>query len=304
MKTLVLGNVFVDVIVSVDALPKTGDDLVCNKQTVTIGGCAYNVATILKNFDVQHSLVSPIGKGIYGSLIEKELLENNYGTNIKVESGDNGYCLCLVEKNGERSFITIPGIETKYEKEWFDNIDGSKYDNIYISGYEIEKESGIVISSWLSKQQNKKIFFAPGPRMRFIDDKILNKILDMSPILHLNEDEALKYTHETSVIEAARILNQRTKNTIFITLGKKGVFYFDKFNYKFIEGIETEVANTVGAGDSHIGAIIAAYSRGYNFEDCCYIANKVAARVVAYEGSRLESQIFDKNEYILNIKEA
>ncbi|MEF9991730.1 MAG: hypothetical protein RSD22_05080 [Romboutsia sp.] len=50
MKTLVLGNVFVDVIVNVNYLPKTGDDLVCNKQIISMGGCAYNVATVLKAF--------------------------------------------------------------------------------------------------------------------------------------------------------------------------------------------------------------------------------------------------------------
>lgn len=304
MNTLVLGNVFVDVIVSVDALPKTGDDLVCNKHNVVIGGCAYNVATILNNFQVQHNLISPIGKGIYGSLIEKELLENNYCTNIKVNNGDNGYCLCLVEKNGERSFITVPGIETKYKKEWFDKIESNRYENIYISGYEIEKESGIIISNWLCKQNNKNIFFAPGPRMRYIDDEILNKILDLNPIIHLNEEEAMKYTNEINLVEAAKVLNQRTKNTVFITLGKNGVLYFEKGRHKFIDGIKTEVVNTIGAGDSHIGAIIAAFSMGYNFEDCCHIANKVAARVVAYEGSRLESKIFNKDEYILSIKEA
>lgn len=38
MKTLVLGNVLVDVIVNIDYLPKTGDDLVCNKHLNSMGG--------------------------------------------------------------------------------------------------------------------------------------------------------------------------------------------------------------------------------------------------------------------------
>lgn len=300
MKTLVLGNVFVDVIVSVDTLPKTGDDLVCNKHITAIGGCAYNVATVLKNFEVDHTIVCPVGNGIYGNIIEKELIENNYSSGIKVEYGDNGYCLCLVEKNGERSFITIPGIETKYKAEWLENIDSSIYKNIYISGYEIEKESGIVITNWLSKQKNKNIFFSPGPRINYIDNDILNMILDMNPILHLNGEEASKFTKENNIVDAAKTLNKRTNNSVFITLGENGVIYFNEGNYKYIDGFKTDVVNTIGAGDSHIGAIIAAYSMGYNFEDCCYIANKVSSTVVSFEGSRLEPKLFNKYDYLLN----
>ena len=300
MKTLVLGNVFVDVIVSVDALPKTGDDLVCNKHIITIGGCAYNVATVLKNFGVDHTIICPVGNGIYGNIIEKELIENDYTTGIKVNYGDNGYCLCLVEKNGERSFITIPGIETEYKEEWLEMIDSSKYKNIYISGYEIEKKSGIVITNWLSRQVNKNIFFGPGPRINYIDKDTLNRVLSMNPILHLNEEEALKFTKENNIVDAAKVLNKRTNNTVFITLGENGVMYFSEGSYKYIDGVTTDVVNTIGAGDSHIGAIIAAYSMGYDFEDCCYIANKVSANVVSFEGSRLESKLFNKNEYILD----
>ena len=47
MKILVLGNAIVDVILNIKHLPQTGDDIYCEKQAVNIGGCAYNVATIL-----------------------------------------------------------------------------------------------------------------------------------------------------------------------------------------------------------------------------------------------------------------
>ena len=69
MKTLVIGNVYVDVIVNVDQLPKTGDDIVCKKQILTVGGCAYNVATVLRNFNIDHTLIFPVGNGVYLSLI-------------------------------------------------------------------------------------------------------------------------------------------------------------------------------------------------------------------------------------------
>ena len=82
MKTLVIGNIYVDVIINIDKLPRTGDDILCKKQLITVGGCAYNVATILKNFDIDHDLLFPVGKGTYSDIIRKEVLklikENEY----------------------------------------------------------------------------------------------------------------------------------------------------------------------------------------------------------------------------------
>lgn len=299
MKTLVLGNVFVDVIVNVDALPKTGDDIMCNKQLISIGGCAYNVATVLKNFEVEHDLISPVGNGIYGEIIREELEKNDYKKYITDDSGDNGYCLCLVEKDGERSFITIRGIESTYKSKWLEDIDSSEYDNIYVSGYEMEGESGVIISNWLLKQKDKTLFFAPGPRINYIQKKTMEKILTLNPILHLNDDEALKYTNKSNIMDAAKEINRLTLNSVFITLGKDGVMYFNGNNYKFIDGISTQVVNTIGAGDSHIGAIIASYSKGCNYDECCYIANKVASKVVGYEGSRFEYKLYFKDEYLM-----
>lgn len=301
MKTLVIGNIYVDVIINIDKLPRTGDDILCKKQLITVGGCAYNVATILKNFDIDHDLLFPVGKGTYSDIIRKEVINNGYEISIEDETGDNGYCMCLVESTGERSFITVKGIEARYKKSWFDNINADEYENIYISGYEMQGDSGEVIIDWLSKLNNKNIFFAPGPRISSIDKDILYKILRLSPIIHINEEEALGFTNKKSVVEAAREINKITRNTVFITLGNDGVMCASNCEYRFVDSFETKVVNTIGAGDSHIGAVIAGYSMGYSIADCCYFANKIASKVVSIEQSRLEKRFFDINDY--NIKE-
>lgn len=300
MKTLVLGNVLVDVIINIDNLPKTGDDLVCKKHVISMGGCAYNIATALKNFGADHLLVSPVGKGLYASIIKEELEKNNYPIYINDESKDNGYCLCLVESDGERSFITVPGIEHEFKREWLEPIDANEYDNIYVSGYEMEGQTSIVITKWLSKQFNKNIFFGPGPRINYIEKDIMDKMFKLKPILHLNDDEALRFTNETEVLSAARQIYELTSNVVLITLGKEGVLCFEGDKYKFIGGEEVNVENTVGAGDCHIGSIIACFSKGYSFEESCKIANKAAAMVVSSEGSRLDSKLFNGVKYLSN----
>ncbi len=301
MKTLVIGNLYVDVKVNVDELPKTDNYIVCKKDLVTIGGCAYNVATILKNFGIEHELLSPIGNGTYGNMIRKEITNSGYKVNIEDKNGDNGYRMCLVDSIGEKSFITVKGIESIYKKSWFDNINSDEYENIYISGYDMQGDSGIVIANWLSKLINKNIFFAPGSKISSIDKDVLYKIFSLNPIVHINKDDALKFTNKKSAIEAARAINKITRNTVFITLGKNGVMCASNCEYRFIDSFKVKVVNTIGAADSHIGAIISAYSRGYSLVDCCYLANKVASKIVGIEESRLERRFFDISDY--DIKE-
>lgn len=49
----------------------------------------------------------------------------------------------------------------------------------------------------------------------------------------------------------------------------------------------SRIADTIGAGDTHLGALAAAYARGLNWEDALAAANEAAARVVQLPGGML-----------------
>ncbi len=46
----------------------------------------------------------------------------------------------MVEPSGERSFLTIPGIDQIWQDDWFDRINLADYRYFYVSGYQIENE--------------------------------------------------------------------------------------------------------------------------------------------------------------------
>ncbi|WP_042346503.1 PfkB family carbohydrate kinase [Bacillus massiliigorillae] len=292
MKSLLVGAAIVDIIMRIPTLPKKGEDIYCNERTVTVGGCAYNVANTLKNFNVDYSLLVPVGKGMNATIIEDALLTNQHEILIRDSKQDNGHCLCLVEDDGERTFITQIGLEGHFQDEWFNTIDINQYDNIYIDGYQLCSESGNVIVNWLEKHSDKNIYFAPGPVIKSIEQHVWEKLCKIKPIVHLNEMEATTFTGENDIHNAIQQLYNITNNHIFITLGPKGTLFFDGNEIVLIEGEKAEVVDTIGAGDSHIASIIAAVSLGHNYIEACKIANKVAAQMVQVQGPKMEKELF------------
>ena len=161
------------------------------------------MAGTLRGFDADHDLFVPVGRGMYGNMIAGDLEKLGYPILIREEESDNGYCLCLVEEDGERTFITVKGAEGCFRPSWFEQLSQDVYDSIYVAGYQVCGNSGRVISGWMEgakdRMKEKRVFFAPGPVITDIDGDVMERILSVEPILHLNEKEAFDYTKQPSV---------------------------------------------------------------------------------------------------------
>lgn len=291
-KCLIIGATMLDIVMKINALPNKSEDIYAKSQEMTLGGCAYNVASIINKFDVEYTLFAPIGKGIYADIINNLLQKRGLSSTLYTDEIDNGYCLCLVEDDGERTFITLPGIECNFKKEWFDKINPSEYDSVYISGYEIEGEGGENIIEFLENNPHLTIYYAPGPRINHIPKEKNNRIFKLNPIIHLNKLEALTFTNKTNYIDASLDLYKNTKNTVFVTLGEDGVYVCND-NSMLVPTKKAKVVDTIGAGDSNIGTIIAMLKLGYNIEKSVTIANKISSMIVETKGPTLDG-CFDK----------
>ena len=294
MKTLVIGAAIVDMVMQVDRIPKSGEDVIGKDTKVMVGGCAYNVASTMHNLDCDHDLCVPVGNGMYASIVRKKLLENGYPILIQDDTDDNGFCLCLVEKNGERTFITVQGVEGNFKTSWFDTLDMNDYDNIYLAGYQVCDHNGSVVAQWMRTLENKTIYFAPGPVICDIDPETMTQLMKLNPILHLNEKELFDFTKETDLDTALHTLYRKNHNLIIVTLGSRGAAYYDGTHITTIPSVPVSVVDTIGAGDSHIGAIISGISKGLSIQDSIKTANKVSACIVGIHGAVITKEDFNK----------
>lgn len=297
-KILIIGSTVVDVIINLEEyLPKTGQDVHVRSQQMSLGGCAYNVSDSVRHFGVPYVLFSPVGTGAYGDFVRSALAGKGISSPIPTPSLDNGCCYCFIEKTGERTFISYHGAEYLFEKEWFSLLNPDEFDFVYICGLEIEERTGIHIIEFLENNPQLTVFFAPGPRLTIIKPELIQRLFALSPVLHVNETEAMEASHKSTVTEAAAELFSRTHNAVIITLGKDGCYYYDGHKGEQIPPCPAVQADTIGAGDSHIGSVMACLKQGDSFTEAIRKANRVAAEVVGTTGALLPDDVFQSIDF-------
>ncbi|MDQ6423138.1 PfkB family carbohydrate kinase [Paenibacillus sp. LHD-117] len=288
-RILVIGAAVVDVIIALDKLPKTAEDVMAEHKETVVGGCAYNVSNILQQFRVQYGLLAPVGKGTYADIVKGQLMHDGVPILLEDATADNGWNLSIVESDGERTFITIPGIESRWERRWFEHLDLDRYDYLYISGYELEGPSGPVILDALSRRKpSAKLVFDPGPRGQFLEPAVLDRVLGLGTIVHANQSEILALMGGTYASQAAEELMRRTGEPVVVTLGGEGTLYCSPAEQGFVKTERVKVVDTIGAGDAHTGAFLAGLARGYSLQQACELGNVIAGQVVQQQGGRLQ----------------
>ena len=292
-KSLVIGSTVADIIINLDVLPTTTQDVHIKSQTMSLGGCAYNVSDMIRHFEVPCILFSPVGTGLYGDFVRKQLAAKGLTSPVPTPDQSNGCCYCFVEESGERTFIVDHGAEYLFYKEWFELLPIEELGSAYICGLEIEEKTGSTIVDFLEAHREIPVFYGPGPRLAEIDPELMSRIFALHPVVHLNEDEVLRYTGKDSIETAARALFKLTCNTVIVTNGENGAFFYDGRDFIHVPPVKAEaVVDTIGAGDAHMGAVIACLSKGMSLYQSIASANRAASLVVSRKGGTVSHEDF------------
>lgn len=286
---LIIGSTCVDVILTLDHLPVTQEDLHPHSQKMVIGGCAYNVSHMLRLLNAAHTFITPIGGGIYGDYVYKHFLQHDIPVHIHLPEKENGCCYCLVEAGGERTFLSCHGVEYTFQEEWMEHFPANEHHLTYVCGLEVEEPTGEALLSYLEKHPELEVVYAPGPRGCLIKKDRTKRMLALHPILHINELEALQLSGSSNMVDAARVLQTLTQNTVIITLGARGAYCLEPGRTGYIVPAAKAAGqvDTIGAGDAHIGTILACLTNGMTLHDAIVYANTVCAAVIATAGSTL-----------------
>ena len=302
-KILVIGATCVDVILNVPSLPAVGGDASVTGREVRVGGCAYNVYSMLRHFGAEATLCSPVCEGEFSNVVRERFKTEGIPIFAEVHGSENGCCYCIVDSFGERTFLCNPGGEYIFHKDAFDSVDKNDVRSAYICGLELEYSTGgdevsyIEELSAFRKERNLPftLFVSPSPRLLYIKEDLLFRLFNLSPVVHLNKKEALSYAKCTSVTEAIEKIYSLTSNAVIVTLGGDGTIFCDKDgSIDTCSSKKIKALDSVGAGDGHLGSVIANLSMGKSLRESISIANIIAAKIVGVKGSTLSREEFSE----------
>ena len=77
---------------------------------------------------------------------------------------------------------------------------------------------------------------------------------------------------------------ERFATPVVVRHDKDGAWYFDAGTCGCIPAFTTTVVDTIGAGDSHAGGMLAGLASGWPLEDAVMLGNAVASWVVGHRG--------------------
>lgn len=286
-KVFVFEEPTVDMFVFIDNLPERGSDIL-GRALFSLPGGAINFSIVAKRLGLYVSIGSYIGNDPFEPVIRKTLHDEGIDdTLLETKEGRTTTCITLVDEGGERTFITVPGIGKKITPEYLENVKIENYDTIYISGYSLSIDpirTTTLKLVELATELGKSIVFDPGTAVEYVPRKIIDKVIEKSDIIFLNDREAYKITGFDLLELAACALREKSK-AVVIKLGPRGCAIFSEKTIKRYPTYNVDVVDTTGAGDSFNAAFLYCFEKTKNLELCAKFANLIGALSVSKKGA-------------------
>ncbi|EEP6604178.1 sugar kinase, partial [Salmonella enterica] len=246
----VIGAAVIDIIADAWTLPRRGGDIELQQQSVNVGGCALNIAVALKRLGIDASNALPLGQGVWAERIRRRLAKEGLSSVIDAVEGDNGWCLALVEPDGERTFMSFSGVENQWNADWLSQLRTPRGSLVYLSGYQLASSCGEPLIQWLETVDDVTPFIDFGPRIGDITDDTMARIMACRPIVSLNRQEAIIAAERTGLATDTRTFGEAWVNRFSAPLvvrhDKDGAWYFSAQSSGVVPAFPATVVDTIG----------------------------------------------------------
>jgi sugar/nucleoside kinase (ribokinase family) len=285
------GQVIVDLVMQIDALPAPGGDVLAANACFEVGG-GFNVMAAARRSHMHVVYAGGHGSGRFGAMAREALQKE--GVEIaapQVAGEDTGLCVALVDAHAERTFVSHIGAEGVLERSVLDGLQVTQSDIVYVSGYSLMlADKAAVLIAWLEQlPAGTSVAFDPGPLVDTIDTALLERVLARVSIWTSNRGEALRFAATDNLDAAFESIAARLPAAA-LTVVRNGAHGCEIRAPRATEqrehapGFAVDAVDTNGAGDAHTGVFLAVLASGADARTAATRANAAAALAVTRRG--------------------
>ena len=278
----VVGSVNVDLVVTAASLPRPGETVAGGTFERHGGGKSANQAVAAARLGARVRMVGAVGDDDLG----EEAVAALRGEGIDVSAvgrlagSATGVALIVVDAAGENQIAVASGANAELGADAVEAALRGADGGVALLGFEVP-DAPMLAGARAARAAGIAVIVNPAPAR-----ELPAALLELSPLLTPNLDEARALAGESDAEAAARALAARTGAPVVVTLGAEGALVVDRESVDRIPAPHVEVVDTTGAGDAFNGALAYELAGGAALLDAVRAAIAVAAASTCAAGAR------------------
>jgi ribokinase len=284
---VVAGSINMDVVATAERHPAVGETVAGKDLLYFPGGKGANQAVAAAKLGAGTILIGRLGADAFGVELRTFLAGQGVDLSLVRESAEAHTGTAIITlANADNTIVVIPGANGLVSANDVASLPLAKGD-VAVSQFEIPLPT---IAAFFegARAAGATTILNPAPARQ-----VSAELLRLVDILVLNETElgllAGKTLSEGDNIEcfvdAATSLRLNERQTICVTLGKRGVVTLAGGEALMVRGRAVTAVDTTGAGDCFVGALAAQLARSAPFRDAVRYANVAASISVQRMGA-------------------
>ncbi len=234
------------------------------------GGAPANVAVAAARLGAKSAFWGKVGDDGFGAYLRRVLKDNGVeASGLRTGSQPTTMAVVSVDETGERSFRFLRGADRDICPEEVDEdaVLGTKI--LHFGSVSLTagmSRSATIFAARTAHKRGGLVSYDPNYRPVLWANQAeaaewMTIPLPLVDIIKLAEEELSLLTGTTDLEEGTRILEERGLSLIMVTLGGEGVFCRWKGASWHQPGMPVKVADTNGAGDTFLGAVLSRLCR-------------------------------------------
>lgn len=284
------GQALVDVVVTVDSLPRRGQNAMAHTCARYAGG-SVNILVAAARAGADAVLAGAHGTGPNGDLIRAALTTEHIAWHsVPVADADTGICFVMVEPSAERTFVTTQGAERRLSTEILGTSEPRPGDVVCVTGYSLALEATRnPLLDWLPTLPDDVIVVTdPGAAFVDLPDRVRETMLAHTDVWTSNLEEAQQLVGAelgiAAICERVAAHLPQDHAVVIVRDGDAGCAVRERGRTTVVEGFPQTPVDTNGAGDCHTGALLAEYVDHQDWPAAARWANAAAAIKVTRVG--------------------
>jgi ribokinase len=286
-RVFVAGSINMDVVATAERHPAIGETVAGKDILYFPGGKGANQAVAAAKLGAPTTLIGRLGKDAFGAQLRAFLGGQGVDLGPVQDSTDAHTGTAVITlANADNTIVVVPGANGLVSAADVGTVVLAKGD-VAVSQFEIPFPA-ICAFFQRARAAGATSILNPAPA-RVFDAKLLTLV----DILVLNESELgllanrdLRDSDEIALfVDAARSLQASERQTICVTLGKRGAVALVDGEVLTVTGRPVKAVDTTGAGDCFVGALAARLALGASVRDAITYANIAASISVQRMGA-------------------